>query len=96
MLSCSNGVKVSVDKYNYQTPPNNIYESNEQLLFEYSFLDRKIDQAFDTLTELLATPNFDEPTNIADMIKFESVNKANMIGNKALQYANSYASSGLK
>ena len=39
------------------------------MLFEVGFLDRNIDNAFDCLGELLATPNFDEPSNIADMIK---------------------------
>jgi len=44
----------------------------------------------------LSTPNFDEPSNISDLIKMESVNKANNIGNKGLQYARSYSASGLK
>lgn len=60
------------------------------------FLDRNIDQAFECLAELLSTPNFDEPNNISDLIKMESVNKANNIGNKGLQYARSYSASGLK
>lgn len=61
------------------------------MLFEIGFLDRNIDNAFECLGELLATPNFDEPSNIADMIKVESINKANNIGNKGLVYASSYA-----
>jgi Zn-dependent M16 (insulinase) family peptidase len=65
-------------------------------LIQTGFLDRNIDQAFECLTELLATPNFDEPSNISDLIKMESVSKANNIGNKGLQYARSYAASGLK
>ena len=40
------------------------------------FLDRNIDEAFDCLAEILATPNFDEPDNISDLIRMESVNKA--------------------
>jgi Zn-dependent M16 (insulinase) family peptidase len=59
-------------------------------------LDRNADKAFECLTELLATPNFDEPSNISDLIKMESVNKANNIGNNGLSYARSYSSSGLK
>lgn len=61
------------------------------MLFEVGFLDRNIDNAFDCIGELLATPNFDEPSNIADMIKIESVNKANNIGNQGLTYASTYA-----
>lgn len=66
------------------------------MLISTGFLDRNIDQAFECLTELLATPNFDEPQNISDLIKMESINKANNLGNKGLQYARSYAASGLK
>jgi len=64
---------------------------NEQMLFEIGFLDRNIDSAFECLSELLATPNFNEPSNISDMVKVESINKANSIGSKGLQYASSYA-----
>ena len=44
----------------------------------------------------MATPNFDEPSNISDLIKMESINKANAIGSNGLSYARSYSSSGLK
>jgi hypothetical protein len=47
---------------------------------EIGFLDRQIDNAFDCLGEILATPNFDEPSNIAHLIKDESISKANRIG----------------
>lgn len=66
------------------------------MLISTGFLDRNTDQAFECLTELLATPNFDEPQNISDLIKMESINKANNLGNRGLQYARSYAASGLK
>lgn len=60
------------------------------------FLDRNIDKAFECLTEIIATPNFDEPSNISDLIKMESINKANNLGNKGLHYATSYGTSGLR
>jgi len=66
------------------------------LLLSIGFLDRNIDKAFECLQEILATPNFDEPNNISDLIKMESINKANNIGNQGLQYARSYSASGLK
>lgn len=50
----------------------------------------------DLLTDLLATPNFNEPQNISDLIKMRAVHKANNIGNNGLQYAKSYSSSGLR
>jgi hypothetical protein len=40
------------------------------------FLDRNIDDAFDCLSEILATPNFDEVDNISDLIRLESIKKA--------------------
>ena len=66
------------------------------MLISTGFLDRNIDQAFECLSDLIAMPNFDEPSNISDLIKMEAVNKANNIGNKGLQYAKSYSASGLK
>ena len=60
------------------------------------FLDRNVDSAFECLQEILATPNFDEPGNISDLIKMESINLANSIGSSGLSYARSYSSSGLK
>jgi Zn-dependent M16 (insulinase) family peptidase len=60
------------------------------------FLERNTDKAFQCLNEILATPNFDEPSNIADIVKMESIDKANNIGNKGLEYARSYAESGIK
>lgn len=54
------------------------------MLISTGFLDRNIDYAFECLTELLATPNFDEPQNISDLIKMESISKANNLGNKGL------------
>jgi len=48
------------------------------------------------LTELLATPNFNEPQNISDLLKQTSIGLANNIGNRGLQYARSYSASGIK
>ena len=96
MLSCTNGVKVDIDTYNDSADHEDIYHREEQLLISTGFLDRNIDKAFECLTELLSTPNFDEPSNIADLIKMESITKANNIGNNGLSYARSYAASGLK
>lgn len=55
-----------------------------------------MDKAFEYLGELLATPNFNEPNNISDLIKMGSVQKANEIGNKALDYAFSYSQANIK
>ena len=87
-------MEVRVDKYSIS--PTDILDRNENLFISVGFLDRNIDKAFDSLSEILATPNFDEPSNIADLVKMESISKANNIGNKGLQYAKSYAESGLK
>lgn len=44
----------------------------------------------------MATPNFDEPENLSDLIRMESVDKAANMGNKGLEYGRSYSNSGLK
>lgn len=94
ILSCSNGLEVKVDKYS--THPTDILDRQENLFVSIGFLDRNTDKAFECLSEIIATPNFDEPSNIADLVKMESIDKANNIGNKGLEYARSYAESGIK
>ena len=93
LLSCTNGLEVRVDKYSNK---QDILDRNENLFVSVGFLDRNVDKAFEYFSEILATPNFDEPSNIADLVKMESINKANNIGNKGLEYASSYAQSGIK
>lgn len=93
LLSCTNGLEVNIDKF---SKSSDILDRNENLFVSMGFLDRNIDRAFECLGEILATPNFDEPSNIADLVKMESINKANNIGNKGLEYASSYAQSGIK
>ena len=66
LLSCSNGLEVKIDKYSFTEDTHNIFDRNENLLVSIGFLDRNIELAFECLTEILATPNFDEPDNISD------------------------------
>lgn len=87
---------MQVDRYTKTPDTSDIYDRNENLFVSIGFLDRNIDKAFEYLTEIIATPNFDEPQNISDLVKMESINKANNIGNRGLQYANSYGASGLR
>ena len=96
MLGCSNGLEVSVDKFAFTEDHTDILDRNEQLLLQIGFLDRNIDEAFECLAEIMATPNFDEQDNVSDIIRMESVNKAQAMGNNGLQYGRSYANSGLK
>ena len=96
MHSCSSGLDVSVDKFSNSLDHEDLLSRHEQLLVSTGFLDRNTDQAFECLQEILATPNFDEPSNISDLIKMGSINKANAIGTNGLSYARSYSSSGLK
>ena len=93
LMNSTNGLDISIDKFSHS---DDIFDRNDQFLIETSFLDRNIDDAFDCLSELLATPNFDEQDNISDLIRLESVNKAQQIGLKGLEYAISYANGGLK
>lgn len=65
-------------------------------MIQTAFLDQNITKAFHFFSELIATPNFDNKTNLADCIKMSSVEKANELGNKSLEYGMSYANSGIK
>ena len=96
LLNCTNGLEVSIDKYAYSDDHEDIHNRNEQVLIQTGFLDRNIDDAFDCLSEILATPNFDEIDNISDLIRMEAVNKASNMGNKGLEYGRSYSNGGLK
>ena len=91
ILNVSNGLSVNIDRFNPSKDSNSILDKEENLLISIGFLDRNIDKAFECLSEIVATPNFDEPSNISDLIKMGSIEKANSIGNKGLQYASSYA-----
>ena len=85
-----------MDRFSNTSDYKNIMDRHENLFVSIGFLDRNIDKAFDCLNELIATPNFDEPQNISDLVKMESINKANNIGSKGASYATSYGASGLK
>jgi presequence protease len=65
-------------------------------LIQTAFLDSNTSKAFTYFSELIATPNFDNKTNLSDCIKMSSVEKANELGNKSLEYGLSYAESGIK
>ena len=60
VMNCTNGLEVSIDKFAYSEDYTDIYDRREQILLQTGFLDRNIDQAFECLNEILATPNFDE------------------------------------
>jgi len=96
MLNCTNGLDISIDRFSDTPDHEDLLDRKEQMLISTGFLDRNIDKAFECLQEILATPNFDDASNISDLIKMESINKANSIGPNGLRYARSYSSSGLK
>ena len=61
LLSCSNGLEVKLDRFSNTANHKDIMDRHEKLFVSIGFLDRNIDQAFNCLGEILATPNFDEP-----------------------------------
>jgi Zn-dependent M16 (insulinase) family peptidase len=96
LYNCTSGVEVSVDKHAFTEDHTDVFDKKEQVLLQTGFLDRNVDDAFECLSELLATPNFDEIENISDLIRMEAVDKAQNMGNKGLEYGRSYSNSGLK
>jgi Zn-dependent M16 (insulinase) family peptidase len=63
ILSCSNGLEVQVDRYSNTKDYKDILDRHENLFVSIGFLDRYTDKAFECLTEIIATPNFDEPNS---------------------------------
>lgn len=87
------GIDVNQDSYAFRA---NDEDFNSNLLIQTAFLDSNMNKAFTYFGELIATPNFDNKTNLSDCIKMSSVEKANELGNKSLEYGLSYADSGIK
>ena len=73
MMNCSSGIHLSIDKF---SGTDDDLDSSESLLLEFAFLDRFVDEACESLAEIMATPNFDDPDNISDLIRMGSVTKA--------------------
>ena len=69
MLGCTSGLKCDIDKYSRSEILEDLMDRHENLLVSTGFLDKNIDQAFECLQEIIATPDFDEPSNIADLLK---------------------------
>ena len=84
VYGCTEGLTVQVDKFSDAQDSSDLTNRQEQLLISTGFLDRHTDQAFDCLAEILATPNFDDPSNISDLLKSNSIRLANNIGNNGL------------
>ena len=60
IMGSTGGLDISIDKFAYSLDHQDVFNKNEQLLISIGFLDRNIDEAFECLSEILATPNFDE------------------------------------
>lgn len=96
LMNSTNGIEVTLDKYSFTPDHNDILDRNEQILIQTGFLDRNINEAFECLAEIIATPNFDEQDNLSDLVRMQSVEKASNMGNKGLEYGRSYCNGGLK
>jgi Zn-dependent M16 (insulinase) family peptidase len=89
----SAGLNISLDTF---TDKEDNLKEFENLVFEFSFLDENMSTATNLYSELFSVPNFFDLENLNDIIKQESVKIANEIVNNSLDYAISYANSGLK
>lgn len=89
----SSGLNISIDAY---SDTNDSAVEYENLIYEFSFLETNINKALNLYSELFSVPNFFDLTYLNQVIKQESVKIANEIVNNSLDYAISYAGSGLK
>jgi Zn-dependent M16 (insulinase) family peptidase len=93
MQSTTEGLNASADSFSLSA---DLDDSRQTVVLSVCFLDKNADKAMTYLSEILATPNFDDSSHLSDLIKASSVDIANGIGDKSLQYGLSLASSGLK
>merc|ERR1719183_616338 len=66
LMASTTGISLSVESY---ARNEEINENQEYMLFSMGFLDRNIDEAFECLTQILATPNFNDPSYIQDLFR---------------------------
>lgn len=88
----SSGLSIYLDAY---TDKDDCEASEENIVFEFSFLDSNISAAMKLMEELLSKPNFQDFMNLNQIIKQESVKIANEINNNSLNYAMEYSSAGI-
>ena len=93
MQSKTGGLGVSSDSFSLQA---DLDDTHEHIVLSVCFLDQNADKAMTYLSEILATPNFDDMSHLSDLVKNASVAVANNIGNNSLNYGLSFAGSGLK
>jgi len=77
----SAGLSISIDAY---SDINNLSIENENLVYEFSFLDSNMTKALSLYSELFSVPNFFDLQNLNNIIKQESVKIANEIVNNFL------------
>jgi Zn-dependent M16 (insulinase) family peptidase len=93
MQLTTEGLNAQADSFSLSA---NLDDSKQSIVLSVCFLDRNADKAMTYLSEILATPNFDDSSHLSDLIKSSSVDIANSIGDKSLDYGLSFASSGIK
>eukprot|EP00331_Platyophrya_macrostoma_P017885 CAMPEP_0176471264 /NCGR_PEP_ID=MMETSP0127-20121128/41032_1 /TAXON_ID=938130 /ORGANISM="Platyophrya macrostoma, Strain WH" /LENGTH=556 /DNA_ID=CAMNT_0017865885 /DNA_START=137 /DNA_END=1807 /DNA_ORIENTATION=- len=99
-----NAMDQKLDLYTYNfdvqritTPnPNNVEDYQDYLVFSVGCLDKNIEKMFDLITDLFVNIDFKDYTNMSQLLKIYSSEAANSFVENSLDYASSYASSGLR
>ena len=65
-MASTTGISIGLESY---ADNDDINDNQEYMTIGVGFLDRNMDKAFECLSELLATPNFNDPTYIQDLFR---------------------------
>lgn len=93
MDSTTSGLSCDFDSFSLSAE---LDDQHNNITLSVAFLDRNTNAAMSYITELISTPNFGDIPHLSDLVKTQSVEIANNIGNSSLSYGMSYALSGLK
>ena len=74
----------------------NVEESNEYIVMTIACLDKNIENMFNLVTDLFLHADFNDYTNLSQLIKIHSSEAANSFVENSLDYALNYATSGFR
>ena len=72
VMASTTGIILSVESF---ANSDDIKDNQEFMMITLGFLERNIDEAFECLSELLTTPNFDDASFIQDLFRQFSMKK---------------------
>ena len=66
LMASTTGINLTVESF---ARNDDVNDSEEHMMIAIGFLDRNIEEAFECITQILTTPNFDDPKYIQDLFR---------------------------